>query len=59
MAAASLVEASIKENILFGKEYDDELYSRVAKACELQSEISHLVEKEDTLVTHMGSNLSG
>jgi ATP-binding cassette subfamily C (CFTR/MRP) protein 4 len=50
---------SVKQNILFGREMDEEKYSRVIKMCALQYDLSLFPFGDDTLVGERGVMLSG
>ncbi|KAJ3498983.1 hypothetical protein NLG97_g702 [Lecanicillium saksenae] len=52
-------EASIKENILFGKSFDEVLYSRVVACCCLNRDFGALDDGDDTSLSMIGSPLSG
>jgi len=54
-----IFSGTIKENILFGKEYNEELYKKVLKACCLEKDMSLLVHGDLTLIGERGVNLSG
>ncbi|GMT15827.1 hypothetical protein PFISCL1PPCAC_7124, partial [Pristionchus fissidentatus] len=51
-----LMNSSVRENILFGKDFDPELYRKAVKTCELEHE---LLEGDQTIVGDNGSLLSG
>ncbi|KAM9316906.1 ATP-binding cassette sub-family C member 10 [Gastrophryne carolinensis] len=51
--------ATIRENILFGREYKDHLYREVLEACALTSDLSMLPEGDQTMVGENGVTLSG
>lgn len=50
---------TIRENILFGAEYDDDLYKRVINACALDADLDMLPKRDDTPVGENGICLSG
>jgi ATP-binding cassette subfamily C (CFTR/MRP) protein 4 len=50
---------SVKQNILFGKELNEEKYSRVIKVCALEYDFSLFPYGDDTLVGERGIMLSG
>lgn len=54
-----LFSASVRHNILFGQNYDEEKYGKVIKACALLEDFDHLPYGDKTLVGERGSNLSG
>jgi ATP-binding cassette subfamily C (CFTR/MRP) protein 4 len=51
--------ASIRQNILFGKLYEDAKFKRVVKACCLEQDLRMFQEAEHTIVGEKGINLSG
>jgi len=50
---------SIRENILFGQEYDELFYKEVIKACGLDQDLKQLDHGDQTLVGERGVTLSG
>ncbi|XP_071490287.1 ATP-binding cassette sub-family C member 9-like [Diadema antillarum] len=56
---AWLINATLKENILFGNQYIPERYERVIKACCLQPDIDILPAGDETEIGEKGINLSG
>src|SRR3990167_71851 len=54
-----LLSGTIKENILFGLEYDGAWFEEVLRLCELQHDISKLEDGAETLVGENGVKLSG
>ncbi len=52
-------EMTIKENILFGKAFDAELYTEVVAACCLDYDLPTLPKGDDTELASNGSPLSG
>ena len=56
---AFLINASLKENILFGKEFDQEKYEEVVKICELIEDFNILPAGDETEIGERGINLSG
>ncbi|RLV84946.1 Bile pigment transporter 1 [Meyerozyma sp. JA9] len=54
-----IMNASVKENILFGFEYDDEFYQRTIEACQLSPDLEILPDGDDTQVGEKGVSLSG
>jgi len=50
---------SLKENILFGRDYDPTLYSDVIAACALEPDIELLPNGDETEIGERGINLSG
>ena len=56
---AWIMNATLRDNVLFGREYDEELYKRVITACELTTDISLLPAGDQTEIGEKGINLSG
>ena len=54
-----IFNASIKQNILFGSEYDEEKFDKIVLICSLKKDIEMLPFGKDTLAVEKGSNLSG
>ncbi|KAA1102965.1 hypothetical protein PGT21_001583 [Puccinia graminis f. sp. tritici] len=54
-----LLSATLKENILFGAEYDKELYESVIEACALVDDLAMLKDGDETQVGEKGIALSG
>jgi ABC-type multidrug transport system fused ATPase/permease subunit len=57
--AAWLVNANIKENILFSAPYDEQRYKDVIVACALERDLEILDNGDETLVGEKGITLSG
>ena len=55
----SLFSESIKDNIVFGREYDEERFKMAIETSQADEFISLLKEKENTILAQKGSNLSG
>ncbi|XVF46077.1 hypothetical protein PTKIN_Ptkin02bG0259100 [Pterospermum kingtungense] len=51
--------ATIKDNILFGKELNVSFYDDVVEGCALKKDIESFVDKDSTMVGERGINLSG
>jgi ATP-binding cassette subfamily C (CFTR/MRP) protein 4 len=51
--------STLKQNILFGKDYDEEKFERVIKACSLDKDIMVMAEGCETIIGEKGINLSG
>ncbi|XP_077987381.1 ATP-binding cassette sub-family C member 4-like [Glandiceps talaboti] len=51
--------ASVRQNILFGMDYDKKKYDKVIELCGLKSDIQHLPAGDLTLVGERGVTLSG
>lgn len=56
---AFVLNASLRENILFGKPYDRRLYKRVVRACALIPDFESLEDGDATEIGERGINLSG
>lgn len=54
-----IFNASLRENILFGLAYDQDLYSKVVQACALTSDFKVLPDGDETEIGEKGINLSG
>ena len=50
---------SLRDNILFGNEYDEKLYNAVIEACSLSTDLSALPSGDQTEIGERGINLSG
>ena len=51
--------SSIRQNILFGNEYDAKKFDKVVNVCSLKKDLELLPMGENTLVGEKGINLSG
>ncbi|KAM7353891.1 multidrug-Resistance like Protein 1 isoform 2-T2 [Cochliomyia hominivorax] len=56
---AWIQNATLRENILFGKSYDRKRYNRVIDACALRADIDMLSAGDQTEIGEKGINLSG
>eukprot|EP01133_Synstelium_polycarpum_P016683 gene16683-19828_t len=56
---AWLISGTLRENILFGSDYDAERYAAVIEACCLKPDLVHLPAKDLTEIGERGVNLSG
>ena len=56
---AWLMNASVRDNILFGLPYDEEKYKKVLQICELEADLSILPGGDQTEIGERGVNLSG
>ncbi|XP_067944116.1 multidrug resistance-associated protein 1-like [Watersipora subatra] len=56
---AWIQNATVRDNILFGKEYDEERYNRVVEAVALRPDFDILDNADLTLIGEKGINLSG
>ena len=51
--------STLKQNILFGKDYDEAKFERVIRACSLDKDIMVMAEGCETIIGEKGINLSG
>ena len=51
--------ANVRDNILFGSEFDPRKYARVVKSCQLTHDLSILPAGDLTEIGEKGINLSG
>lgn len=56
---AFLLNDSLKNNILFGKEYNQEKYEKILDICQLRPDIEMLPGGDETEIGENGINLSG
>ncbi|CAF3925067.1 unnamed protein product [Rotaria sp. Silwood2] len=56
---AWVLNATLKENILFGKIFDQKLYDQVIEACALKPDFDILPHRDETEIGEKGINLSG
>ena len=54
-----LVNETLKNNILFEKEFDEERYNHIVKICQLESDLENLPLGDMTEIGERGINLSG
>ncbi|EPZ35647.1 ABC transporter domain-containing protein [Rozella allomycis CSF55] len=54
-----ILPATIKDNILFGREYNEERFKQVLKASALESDIKLFSQGVDTMLGERGYNVSG
>lgn len=54
-----LFNDSVKNNILFGAEYDEKLYNRVVDVCALKRDFKLMPDGDRSLVGERGVSLSG
>ncbi|CDW74186.1 multidrug resistance-associated protein 4 [Stylonychia lemnae] len=50
---------TVKENILFGKDYDKEKFDNVIRLCELETDFKQMGKQENTMMGDSGCNVSG
>jgi len=55
----TIFAGTFKENILFGKPYDEEHYQKVIKACHLLNDLKLFVNGDQSMIGEKGNNLSG
>lgn len=51
--------ASVRQNILFGEEYDRDRYNEVVLACDLAKDFRQFENSDQTIVGERGASLSG
>lgn len=56
---AWIFAGTVKENVLFGKAYDEKRYSKVLKVCSLDRDIKLFPYGDETIVGERGVSLSG
>ncbi|XP_072021816.1 ATP-binding cassette sub-family C member 5-like [Amphiura filiformis] len=56
---ACIFNATVKENILFGDDYDEERYTKAIDVCNLQEDLDSLAHGDETEIGERGINLSG
>ncbi|KAH7041035.1 P-loop containing nucleoside triphosphate hydrolase protein [Microdochium trichocladiopsis] len=54
-----IMNATVKENIIFGHRYDSTFYEKTVKACALLDDFSQLPDGDETVVGERGISLSG
>ncbi|KAJ2797681.1 hypothetical protein H4R20_005096, partial [Coemansia guatemalensis] len=54
-----ILNATLRDNILFGSDYEEDYYNRVIDACALQPDIDNLPAGDLTEIGERGINLSG
>eukprot|EP00753_Platysulcus_tardus_P008156 PLAT157.2.p1 GENE.PLAT157.2~~PLAT157.2.p1 ORF type:complete len:1456 (-),score=796.76 PLAT157.2:104-3955(-) len=54
-----IMNATVKENILFGKPYDEARYRRTISVCAMERDLEILLHGENTEIGERGVNLSG
>ncbi|UJR17989.1 hypothetical protein I4U23_004890 [Adineta vaga] len=56
---AWIMNTTLRENILFGKDFDKKLYDQVIEACALKQDLAMLPARDQTEIGEKGINLSG
>ncbi|KAG0028464.1 Multidrug resistance-associated protein 1 [Podila clonocystis] len=56
---AWLINVNLRENIVFGKDFEEERYNTVVKVCALERDLTLLSHGDMTEIGERGSNLSG
>ncbi|XP_072393708.1 ATP-binding cassette sub-family C member 4-like isoform X2 [Diabrotica undecimpunctata] len=54
-----LFQSTIRNNILFGRSFDKQLYEKVVKVCALERDFQQFPERDKTVVGERGVSLSG
>ncbi|PWA36498.1 ABC transporter C family member 13 [Artemisia annua] len=54
-----ILSGTIRDNVLFGKDYDPIRYAAVLEACALDTDVSHMVGGDMAYIGEKGLNLSG
>ncbi|KAI0199662.1 metal resistance protein YCF1 [Astrocystis sublimbata] len=54
-----IMNATVKENIIFGYRYDSNFYEKTVKACALLDDFAQLPDGDETVVGERGISLSG
>lgn len=54
-----IMNATVKENIIFGHRYDSNFYEKTVKACALLADFTQLPDGDETFVGERGISLSG
>jgi ABC-type multidrug transport system ATPase subunit len=54
-----ILNATVKENIIFGYRYDPEFYEKTVQACALLDDFAQLPDGDETVVGERGISLSG
>ncbi|KAM7197693.1 P-loop containing nucleoside triphosphate hydrolase protein [Rhypophila sp. PSN 637] len=57
--SAWIMNASVRENIVFGYKYDSNFYEKTVKACALLDDFAQLPDGDETMVGERGISLSG
>lgn len=56
---AWIQNATIRDNILFGRDYNEKLYSKIINACSLTTDFNIMPKRDKTEIGEKGINLSG
>lgn len=56
---AWIQNATVKDNIMFGAEYDAEFYAQIIKSCALEPDLAIMPAGDKTEIGEKGINLSG
>jgi ABC-type multidrug transport system fused ATPase/permease subunit len=56
---AWLLNMTLRDNIIFGSEYDEKKYNQVIKVCALKRDLSLMADGDMTEIGERGINLSG
>ncbi|CAG9334367.1 unnamed protein product [Blepharisma stoltei] len=54
-----IISGSIKDNILMGLEYSEELYHKIIKVCSLEQDLESFAHGDETVIGDRGITLSG
>ncbi|KAI1335138.1 P-loop containing nucleoside triphosphate hydrolase protein [Xylariaceae sp. FL0016] len=54
-----IMNATVKENVIFGHRYDSNFYEKTVKACALLDDFAQLPDGDETVVGERGISLSG
>jgi len=54
-----IFSGTVRSNILFGQEYDEQFYKTVVRACNLRDDFKQFSHKDETIVGERGITLSG
>ena len=54
-----IYSASIKDNIIFGKNYDDALFNKALEVSQLVKDVEAFANGKETIIGERGINISG
>ncbi|KAL4462373.1 hypothetical protein ABPG72_003266 [Tetrahymena utriculariae] len=54
-----IFSSTVKENILFGREFNDDLYQKVIRACCLEQDLNIFQKGDQAIIGERGMNISG